>query len=726
MDTYTTKVGDLPGTHGEEVVHTVERPSGVASSGDFLPDPMQIWLAFRRHLRLFAAVVAICLAAVAAWTLTRTPLYAARSSVLIQPKQDTVINVRSVSPDLGTDSDTIDTEVRMLRSPTLAQRAAEAYSRRYPSPDGSAWTEPARAALAARMASSVRVARDGLTLVIDITARSPEPLFAMRTVNLLAENYVQSQQDVKVGATKGANEWLNVRVDQLRAAAIASETALQQYKVRNGLMSANGATMAEQEVSALNQQIAQARAEAAEKRGRLNAARAQLSRGGGGADVGAAIGSGTIGSLRQREAQASAEVARLRGRYGPLHPDLQRALRERVDIEEQIQREINRVLSSLEAEARVADSRLASLSGSQSNATQVLATNNGAQVGLSELQNRADAAKAIYETFLNRSRETSAQEGLQQADARVASLAILPTSPYSPNYRLAIMFGLLGSLAAGMIAVGLSEYLQRGVRTKRDVERKLRVRYAGAVPTLKSTLGKLRQIEPPHDYVVSHPLSLFAEAFRSIRAFLVLKGGGRPRVLAITSALPQEGKTTTSVCLARTSAMEGLHTVLVDCDLRRRGASSLIGHRRDGDLYDYLAGRSTLDEVVTIDEATGLHMLATAESQVDAHDPLTSANMQRMLTELRARYEVIILDTAPILGVADARTIAASADRVLLITRWKSTSVGAVEAAIDILIDAGAKLSGLALTQVDITRYASTGDGDLYGYQKKFKGYYTN
>jgi Mrp family chromosome partitioning ATPase len=139
-----------------------------------------------------------------------------------------------------------------------------------------------------------------------------------------------------------------------------------------------------------------------------------------------------------------------------------------------------------------------------------------------------------------------------------------------------------------------------------------------------------------------------------------------------------------------------------------------------------MRGEASLSEVLVLDEPSGAFVLGTAFPQKDARDPLTPNNMMRLLSELRRQFDVVILDTAPVLGVADARAVAASADRVLLISRWAQTSVSAVESTIDILLDAGAKISGMALTQVDISRHASTGQGDSYGYQKKFRGYYTN
>jgi succinoglycan biosynthesis transport protein ExoP len=692
------------------------------------PDPRVMAMIFRRHLILFLATFALIVAGVATWAMLQVPRYSASASILVEPQAESVVNIQSVSPNVPVTTDVVDTTVKLMQSRTLALRVAERFAARHP--DRASAGPAGQIALAEEMSGAVNIYRVGSTFVIEVLAQSPSAEEAAEIANLFVTQFVAMDREAKVSANSSADTWLRARTTDLERAATAADRALQQYKISHGLMSANGATMAEQELSSLNQQIAGAQAELAEKQGRLSAARAQLQAGGKGADVGAALGSGTIGTLRAREAEASAQVAQLQGRYGPLYPELRKSQNELAEIRSQIQLEIDRILSNLDAEVRVAASRLSSLQSSKSRSTGTLAANNAASVGLTELQRRADAAKAIYETFLNRSRETNAQQGLERADYRVAQQADVATLPDFPNLTLAALAALVGGLVGGLIAVGAAEYLHGGISTKGDVERRLRVRYAGAVPSLASTLGGKRPDEAPHDYIVSHPFSIYAEAFRALRAFLVLgsttgNGATESRSLAIVSPLPQEGKTTTAVCIARVAAMAGIPTVLVDCDLRRRGSSELLGVRANG-LHDYFAGTATLDQALEQDEATGLYVLGTATPQPNARDPLTSEALAALLAELKPRFKIILFDTAPILGVADTRAVAAQVDRVLLINRWRRTSLRASEAAIDMLLDVGAKLSGVALTQVDVRRYASTGHHDVYGYQKKFQGYYVN
>ena len=708
----------------------VERPSRF-SFKHLLPSPEQLWIVFRRNLRLFLGVVALTVFLVLVRVVTLTPSYSATASVLLQPRPSQIINVRSVVPDLAVNSDVVDTEVRMLTSMTLARRVYDVLNARksgFPVPkfDRKLSKEEiqARDAAARQLLEMISVRRSGLTFVIDITAYSADPQKASDIANTFAREYVNEQMRQKVDATSSARRWLSKRMNQLRGEAALADAKLQRFKIANGLMSANGATMAEQETSSLNQQIASARAELAEKQGRLASARAQIQRGGAGADVAQALDSGTITSLRQREADASRRLAEMTSKYGGLHPDIRDARNELVDVQGQIQSEINRIISRLQAEVATASSRLNSLVSSQNQAQMSLASNSRAQVGLLELQRTADAARQIYEVVLSRSKETAAQEGLQHADARVSALSSPPDSPIFPNYKLVLLFTPLGALALGGSAVLLAEYLQFGIRTKSQVEKRLGVRYAGAIPDLRSTLGRKPQNQAPHDYILEHPQSTFAEAFRSLKAHVQLSRRESKLAVAITSALPKEGKTTTAVCLARVAAMGGARVLLLDCDFRRHGSSTLLGLERNA-LTEYLNG-TPLDQAVHIDEATGMAVLGDGGGSQEAKEHLPSDQVGALIQILKAQFDLVVIDTAPILGIAETRGVTVAADAVLLAVQWGTTPPSAAEAAIEIMEDARARIAGVMLTRVDISKYASTGAEDVYGHQKRFAEYYRN
>lgn len=710
---------------------------GVGNS-NLLPDPRHLLLVLWRRLWLFLLVAGGIIAAVVAYATLTPKAYTATSSVQIEaPKGDPIQPRDGATVQQAPSSDFIDTQILVLDSNAVRVAVVRALDLtndpEFGDPGASQSTANSdeaqnRRVLSAsqKLGGAVTVRRVGQTSLIEIAASSLSPAraaqisneFGQQYLNLIAENK-HRQEDLSSAQVDG-------RLDKLRGDAERADGDLQRYKIANGLMSAEGATMAEQETSALNQQIAAARAALAVSQGRLSAAREQVKLGGGGGNVSSALNSGTIGALRQQEAESSRTLAQLRVRYGSLHPSIAQEEQRLADVRRQIQLEIDRVLSSLEGEVHVAQSNLASLVGSQQQSRSRLAGNASAQVGYMELERKATAARTIYEAFLNRSKGAAARDGIDMPGATIGANALVPTAPSSPNTKLAYLVGTAFALLAGLLAVAVAEFLDGGIRTKIDVEKRLGARYLGAIPDVESTLGGLRITEPPQDYIVSHPLSTFAEALRSLRATATLRGNRRPKVIALTSALPREGKTTTAVCLARALAMSGATTILVDCDLRRHSASDIVLDGRPGRLSEVLAGTLSVEAAVLTDTMTDLSLLCTSEAAAEGRDLLAPELIGPLLADLRTRYEFVIIDTAPVLGIADARAVAHQADAVILLARWGQTSLRAADTALDLLIASQAKVIGVALTMVDIRKYASTGHEDLYGYHKKFKGYYVN
>ncbi len=703
-----------------------------------LPDPRVVWAIMRRRTGIFLFVVIAILAAAGGYLALAERRYSATASVLIEPRGgDPIQPANAPTTEQLPSSDFIDTQLVVIGSPRLAAAVVEdldladdpAFGN---SGDAAIDATPAQQAQARLVATAkavrraVTIRRAGRTSIIEIEAASPSATQAARIANAFAQAYLDQLRQAKEDTDRRARLQVDSRLVALRREAEAADSALQQYKIANGLMSAQGATMAEQESSTLNQQLASARALLAERQGRLAAARTQFQRGGGGGDVASALNSGTIGALRAQEAESSRTLAQLRARYGSRHPAIGQEEQRLADVQRQIQLEIDRILSSLEAEVRVARSGVESLAASQQASRRMLAGNAAAQVGYMELERKATAARAIYGAFLNRSIGTAAREGIEQPRASIASPALIPLEPTSPDIRLVSSLALVFALAFGGIAIALAEYLDGGVRTKQDVERRLGVRYLGALPEIGSTLDGMRVTETPQDYIVSHPQSMFAESLRSIRASVTLRGRHRPRVIAVTSALPREGKTTTAVCLARTLALSGAATVLVDCDVRRHSASDMLLAGRPGRLLDVLAGTATLHQALVRDTETDLAILGTSAQAGDGRDLLGVEALATLIAGLRERFEFVVIDTAPVLGLADARVVASRADAVLFLARWRTTSLRAADAALDLLLGADARVAGVALSLVDIRKYASTGHEDVYGYHKKFKGYYAN
>ncbi|WP_374471619.1 GumC family protein [Phenylobacterium sp.] len=710
-------------------------------------DPRQWIAAALRHLKLFLGVVVLVVAVAVIVTLLQEPKYVATANVLLDPREERVSNEKAVLSDLPTDSSAasyvVDTEVEILRSPRLARRVVDVlglerdpeFNRRLKK-DGTydasrRFTEAERIATAAAVSKRLGVRRAALTYVIDVTFTSKDPQKAARIANAFADLYIVGQLEAKFGANEQATKWLQGRMTQLQAQVLSDEAAVQQYKIQNNLLSASGASLTEQEISTHQESLAAARVQVAEDAARLQTARAQLARGSRGDDVGEALASPVVQDLRKQRAEVSRKVAELEVSFRDGYPELDKAKSQLRDIDAEIQAEIQRTITNLQARLNVSQQRAAAIASNLGGAKGQLTSNTRAMVRLNELERNAEASRVLYASYLNRFKETSSQRGLAQADARIASEAVPPLKPASPNKKLNLALGLIAGVGLGGLAVAMAEYMRVGLRTSDDVEQMLGHPYLGAIPELSSVVARARgsvrnQLRGrPMDYVVARPLSAFPEAFRNLKASALALPQGEPvRTVAVTSALPREGKSTVSICLARTAALQGWRVLLIDCDLRRPGLTAAMGLEPRSGLLQVLRGEAQLEDAIVHDEASGADLLLLPGKTDAINDVFGSEAMDALLARLKQRYDLVVLDTAPVLPVADSRILAAKADTVIFAANWNKTPRRAVQTALKILESMGARIAGVTLTRVNMEQQVRYGYGDADYYFRDYRGYY--
>lgn len=670
---------------------------------------------FRKRLGLIVLITALALVLGAVFSLSTPATYVAQSTVTLEAPPETGAGPSTGASAPAPSSPFVDTQVEIIESREMARRVALALGEL----DGLTAVEQNE--VIDSYQSSVSAERSGESYALAITVSAGEGNAAARAANEYARQFAQWEMLSTRERNEGTTKIVESRLAELRQQAQLDTAALQQYRIANGLLTTTGASLTEQEISSYNQEVTRARAEAAEAQARLNTALAQLRSGSTGEDVGEALGSSVIGGLRSRESQVGGEVANLESRYGQNHPQLIRARGELAEIRRQIQAEIGRIVSNLEAQRDVANQRLASLSDSLGSARSNLARNNAAMVGLDELERTAQVSQGLYETYLNSYKQLVAQEGTERPNARILTLANVPLLPDSPNIPLNMVLALVIGLGAGLAAAYVVEALFRGVTTADDVEHTLGYRFLGSIPLLRSVSKTARKEVPA---ITEEPRSAFAESFRSLRTSIDQSVHGPAQVIAITSALPKEGKTTTSACLAQTLAVAGQSTVLIDCDLRRRGISRLL--RLDPDhpgLIEVLQGEATLADALVTGE-TGLSVLPIKPSDVELDSLTTGETFNRLIQELRIHFERIVLDLPPVLPIAAARSMAASADATVMVVRWRKTNEGAVRSALTLLPPERVNVVGVTISQVDVRRHRLFGQTDPNFFYRQYRNYY--
>jgi capsular exopolysaccharide synthesis family protein len=341
------------------------------------------------------------------------------------------------------------------------------------------------------------------------------------------------------------------------------------------------------------------------------------------------------------------------------------------------------------------------------------------------LQRDAAANRALYETFLNRFKETSSTQGLETSAARVISVAEVPGGPSYPNRnKLLASYFLISLLGACGLVIGL-QMLKPGMMSPEQVQQVLKEFVIGLIPISPKSAA-------PHDYVLERPNSGLVEALNSLKFALALSDPDNPvKAVQITSSVPEEGKTTLAIALARVLAASGKKVILLDGDLRRSSIGRKLNlrekHKGLSDLV--MAGDAPLEEFILRDEKASVDFMPTGTAKyANATDIFSSHRMQEIINLLKSRYDLVIIDTPPVMAVADARIIGRVVDKTIFVVHWDKTPRKVARAAMEQLHRADVDVAGVVLQQVDLKRYGRMGYGDsgYYYHYGRYGKYYSD
>jgi len=720
----------------------------VTSEGDNVITIQRVVRALRRRLGVMIAAFLLTFAAVAIYSFQLQASYTATSRVIINSRDQKIVDIGAVLSGMPANTAILDTEAEILRSRTLIEKvvqrldlvndpefnAAKAvpsewdqriggiksfirgllpFGKQDPAAADQAPVDPASAERAeldsviTAVRDAVGVNRVGSTFIIEINASSAEPEKAALLANTLAEVYLDNQLDTKFKATRRAQEWLDARVAELRDELRDAEGLVESHRASTGLLRTGGDTLTEQTIRSINADLTSAQADYATKAARLRNMNEQM-RGGGGIDtIAEAQNSNTIAALRASQTSLSARKSDIMRRYGEKHPDYQKIIAEEQDNERLLNAELRRIASSLEQEVLIARERVNSLQSSLNRAKGELAENNRAGVEQASLERDAMATRTLFEEFNNRFKETSELDGITEADAVVDSYAPVPGSPSFPNTNLNLMLGfMLGLALAGLVGLVL-ELLDNFISSPEEAELVAGVPYIGQIPLLPAAGAFTKSRIKPAEYLVDKPHSGFAEAYRHLRASIMFADIDKAaKTVAVVSSLPSEGKTSMTYCLGRMAAMSGTKTIVIDGDIRLRQLTEISGVKCESGLLEYLFGEARLADAVQTDEQSGLHILPLSDRKHTPRDVFGSRAFDAMLNMLQQSYDLVIIDTGPILLMAETRVVTSKVDMVVVATRWRKTTRNTLRETMKILRDFHANVAGVVLTFVDLRKKA--------------------
>ena len=576
--------------------------------------------------------------------------------------------------------------------------------------------------------SKVTVSQVKRSQVINIAVETQDPKLAAIIANEVADQYIVGQLQAKFDATKKATDWLNDQLGDLKQKLENSERAVENYRKNHNLVEVSkGTGVTQQQLSEINSQLISARAQRAEAEAKYQQVES-ITRNGQDIDsVAEVLNSGLISSLRGQEAEVQRKYSEMLVEYGARHPKMIQMQAELADIKAKIDTEVKKIAAGLRHSLDVARARENSLASSLQQMESKTAGNSQAEVELRALEREATANKVLFETFLGRFKETASTQGIEQADARVISFAEVPLSASFPNKNLMITVSILGALFFAIFLAFVLEILNPGIRSPEQVSQLFNLTTLGIVPkTVNINIPVLQ-------YLLEKPQSALAEALNTLRISLsLLNPDSDVKSVLISSALPSEGKSTLASLLSRHSAAAGKKVVLVDADLRRPTIAKMFDlDKKTLGLTDLLMNHTlTLTDVLVKDSATGLSLLTRGHAAfLNPSDLFASQRMKALLEQLKQEFDLVIVDSAPIMAVPDSRILAGLVDKILFVVNWDTTPKKVVATALHIFAkDGHNNLAGIVLQKVNLEQYGRYGYGDsgyYYSYGR-YKQYYTS
>lgn len=700
----------------------------------------------RRRIWLIVLVMLLALGAAGLALLVLKPVYTATALVLVDPSKKNLLDPDNQLGSSSTDSLRVDSEVELVKSETVLLAVAQelklandpefglklgmrdmllAFFRiAEPTlPSG----EQALKTIVDNLRSSVSVQRKGLTYLISVNAQSGRPGFAADIANAVARAYIKQQLDAKVESTLASRDVIEAQIAKAGVAVADSETAFDNFVDENldRISEATGRT----DFATIRTEIEEVTRNRAEAAASADSAEQSLNQRDWAA-VANSLKDEAVASLeRQRVALADQLAGASDGSSTAV--DLRASL---AGVEAELKTAASRAVSALRTETSGAQQKASDLRAQLRDS--ILSSDLPPEIltSIYRLQQNGENARTNYQTLLSRQSDLDTQAFLQVPDSRVAAEAVPPSGPSFPNPRVILLLAAVVGAALGVGLALLIENFFGGFTSEPQAESILKVPVVTSTPRQRTLKRNGVDTQSVADALLLSPLSVYAESIRRIRVGLdqairrahpAITATDAPRrgvVIVVSSAAPNEGKTTMALSLARAYALSGLSTLLVDCDLRKPSVHKQLGMEASEGLLEYLVGSDQanfdLKTIMTVDAGSGAQIvLGSRRSDIATDQLIAGKTLTRLIDAARNNFDVVVLDTPPVGPVVDGLYLAAMADAILFVVKWSATPQQEVRAAVSALVAAKPETTPLlvALNQQDANPRA---------YRGKYAGYY--
>ena len=660
------------------------------------------------------------------YVFTQTPRYTSTALVLLETQREKAARDETflTEPNL-LDYATIESQFAILRSSVFLERVVEKLGLVSDPEFGSRSVT----ATAGTLRGALTVGRSGQGYVVRIAVTSVDRARAARLANAIADAFVVEKLDARFDAVKRASGWLSDRLVELRKQLRESEEAVARFRDEHGFVqTGTNVSLNQQQLAELNAKVVAARSEVAEKRARLDLLASVEKKGGNILDMPDLLGDSSVrlSQLRQQETVASQKEAELIARYNDRHPQVVNVRAERRDLQRSIAEEIRRTATKIKNDYELAQSRSAAIDRTLQEVTGQSGADGMTAISLRELERTATVNKTMYEDFLQRLQVAKEQSTFEARESRVITPALPPDSPSYPQPSRFMAFALMIGLVLGISGAVLKDKLSGGFATPRQLEDMLDVPLLSSINLMsrRDLVIKGKPIKLPFLPQVS-PLSRYSESIRMLRTGIQMADVDEPpKVIQVTSTVPNEGKTIIALSLALSAANSELKVLIIDADLRHTSTSNFFGLVKAQGLVDALLGNVQVNEVVHYDEEGKIWVLAAGTKSRNPADLLSSNRMKSLLDQCRHVFDLIIVDSPPLGPVIDPVILSQLVDKVVYVVRWASTARELVQQSLERL--SRDKVAGVVFNLVNERAAQKYGK---YAYQyyygaRNYKKYY--
>ena len=722
------------------------QPTGSADDADDDSlDLLELWRSVaKRKWSILGLVVAVGLLATAL-ALSLTPMYRATTVVMFETGKQQVVSIEDLYVGSSGNREYLATQLEVVRSREVALKTVQGlklwdhpeYDPRLPRTGmlaqlqqtvGGAlglqaeqapvdWTPELLAdAVVGGFQENLTVELLRNSQIAKLSFESSDPALAARAANMLAKVFIENDLNARYEMTRQATNWLQERVTDLKDKVLQSERALQAFRERSGIISAQGATQsgASGQLDGLTGRLLDARL----RRTDAQTAYDQVRNAGQGADlstVPAVIRAPGVADAKRLLQEAERKFSETAQRYGFEHPRYVAAKAELEAGKASLKSQLDTTVASIRREFEAAQAVEREIERALGQARASVQTLNRSEFELGVLQRDVESNREMYNLFMTRAKETTNTSDLQTPIARVVDAARTPDAPVKPRKDLIVLVSMLLALLVGVAASLLLDQLDKTIKNSDDVERKLQVPLLTTLPLLNK--GDARRASSARLFV-DDPNSVFAEAVRTARSGVLLSALDEPhRVVLVTSSLPAEGKSTFSVNLALSHA-QTQRTLLIDADMRRPSiakALDLLPNAKG--LSTFVATNPALTDCIQTVEGSRLHVMPSGPLPPNPLEMISSRRFKERLAELSEHYDMIIIDSPPVELVSDALMLCSVATGVIYVTKAMATTTPMVSKGLERIRRADGQVLGVVLNQFDFKR-ASKYYGDYSGYGK--------